>query len=266
MDPELDALVTRADDPHLIPGIYTYCNSWCDRCRFTERCLTFRENREYEARHPDRGEFDQVHHSFQQTFALLEAWCEREGIDFQTLREDAVSEASSEALRRKQEAIDADPLQKLARSYSTAAFHVFQSLDKAALLYEWAPEVRDAIDVIMWYSSIMPAKLCRALHALAGSADGGLEWDVVQNDWNGSAKVARLGIAESRKAWDALMTAGQATPDSTMRRMIELLDRIDAEAEARFPRAMEFVRPGFDEPEVAAGGLTSLGCKTKGPR
>jgi hypothetical protein len=42
--------------------------------------------------------------------------------------------------------------------------------------------------------------------------------------------------------------------------MIELLHRIEADLTERFPRAMEFVRPGFDEPEVAAGALTSLAC------
>jgi hypothetical protein len=31
----------------------------------------------------------------------------------------------------------------------------------------------------------------------------------VQNDWNGSAKVARLAIAESQRAWDTLLFAGQ---------------------------------------------------------
>jgi hypothetical protein len=34
-----------------------------------------------------------------------------------------------------------------------------------------------------------------------------------------------------------------------------MLEELDAMTRERFPRAMTFVRPGFDEPEIAAGGL-----------
>ena len=27
--------------PELIPGIYNYCDSWCERCAFTNRCRSF---------------------------------------------------------------------------------------------------------------------------------------------------------------------------------------------------------------------------------
>ena len=75
MNPELEAYVGHVADPWLIPGIYNYCNRRCERCQFTERCLTFRDLREYESRHPDGSVFEAVHDSFQKTFALLEAWC-----------------------------------------------------------------------------------------------------------------------------------------------------------------------------------------------
>jgi len=37
-----------------------------------------------------------------------------------------------------------------------------------------------------------------------------------------------------------------------------MLRRIDDGVAEAFPLAMEFVRPGFDEPAVAAGALTTL--------
>jgi len=30
-----------AGDPRFIPGIYNYCDRWCERCPFTSRCLTY---------------------------------------------------------------------------------------------------------------------------------------------------------------------------------------------------------------------------------
>jgi hypothetical protein len=93
-------------------------------------------------------------------------------------------------------------------------------------------------------------KVHRALHGLAEESDkeGSEKEDLVQNDWNGSAKVARLIVAESRGAWDVVMQAGGAASDSPLAELVTLLDRIDGGIAERFPRAMEFLRPGFDEP------------------
>jgi hypothetical protein len=34
-----EELLSEAKDPKYIPGIYNYCNRWCQRCRFTSRYL-----------------------------------------------------------------------------------------------------------------------------------------------------------------------------------------------------------------------------------
>jgi hypothetical protein len=77
-----------------------------------------------------------------------------------------------------------------------------------------------------------------------------LEEDVVQNDWNGTAKLARLIVAESKDAWQVVLKAGEASANSPLNELVELLDRIDAGLAERFPRAMDFLRPGFDEPST----------------
>jgi len=30
-----------AKDPRFIPGIYNYCDRWCERCPFTSRCMNY---------------------------------------------------------------------------------------------------------------------------------------------------------------------------------------------------------------------------------
>ena len=30
-----------ANNPQFIPGIFNYCDRWCERCPFTARCLNF---------------------------------------------------------------------------------------------------------------------------------------------------------------------------------------------------------------------------------
>ncbi len=34
-------LLDMAGDPRFIPGIYNYCDRWCERCAYTGRCLNF---------------------------------------------------------------------------------------------------------------------------------------------------------------------------------------------------------------------------------
>ena len=43
------------------------------------------------------------------------------------------------------------------------------------------------------------------------------------------------------------MQVGRATADGVPIKMIERLDRLDRDLAIRFPRAMEFTRPGFDD-------------------
>jgi len=256
MDEASERAVADASDPRLIPGIYNYCHRRCEQCPFTERCLSFRMMRDDEVQHPDGDALDAVARSFASTFDLLKGWCEREGIDFEQVRAEAASESMAEERARTER----DPLHELAFTYSKAAVSLVSGLEALAPFHEWPPAVREALATIGWYASMVAVKVGRALHGAAGMNSASLDEDPVQNDWNGSAKVARLAIAESRRAWDTLLLLGQAPPDAPLRQTRELLDRIDDGLARRFPRAGDFVRPGFDEPEIAAGALSTLEC------
>ena len=126
--------------------------------------------------------------------------------------------------------------------------------------------MREALETIGWYAGMVAAKIDRSLDGVAGMDGAGEHEDPIQNDSNGSAKVARLAIAESKAAWDTLLRVGQAPPDARLRQTRELLDRIDDGLALRFPHAADFVRPGFDEPEIAAGALSTLECYEPRPR
>ena len=85
---EFDRLVTRAQDPRLIPGIYSYCDSRCPRCPFTERCLTYLDNQELQtAGGGDQSLADTVGDSLQRTLEMLAEVARREGVDLDALLE-----------------------------------------------------------------------------------------------------------------------------------------------------------------------------------
>jgi hypothetical protein len=87
-----------------------------------------------------------------------------------------------------------------------------------------------------------------------------------QSDANGSAKIARLLIADSRAAWRVLMELGRATADGVPAQLVARLDEIDAGLARRFPHAMAFVRPGFDQIDAAAPAAGSRTAATPAGR
>jgi hypothetical protein len=257
VDAELEAYVARAQDPLLIPGIYNYCHHRCEQCAFTGRCLSFRQEQRAAREHSDRSLADHVSPNLTRATALMEAWCERQGIDFEKIRREAQIEAANAEHERVDAIVDRDPLLEAALRYSKEAYDIVDPLHNLSRFHAWAPSVGAAINTIAWYSGMIPAKIGRALYGAANEDRRGDD-DPVQNDWNGSAKVARLAIAESIDAWKTLFEAGDTPVDASIRRMADALEEIDRGLSARFPLAVEFVRPGFDEPDVAAGALTRL--------
>jgi hypothetical protein len=257
VDPDLEAYVERAQDPALISGIYNYCHHRCEQCAFTGRCFSFREEQRAARVHSEHCLADQVSANLTSATALMEARCERQGIDFEKIRREAQTEAANAEHERVDAVVDRDPLLEAALRYSKEAYDIVDPLNNLSRFHAWAPAVGAAINTIAWYSGLIPAKIGRALYSAANDDYPGDD-DPVQNDWNGSAKVARLAIAESIDAWRTLFEAGDTPVDASIRRTADALEEVDRGLATRFPLAMEFVRPGFDEPDIAAGALTRL--------
>jgi hypothetical protein len=247
---EFDRLVTRAQDPRLIPGIYNYCDGRCPRCPFTERCLTYMDNQELQpAGGDDRSLAETLSDSLQRTLEMLAEVARREGVDLNALAEEAKESAADEEFERHRQ----DPIAVRAREYGHLAWRIGRAIAPIAAARDDEPLV-DAVATIEWFSSMISAKLYRAICGHAEIWEGP---DEVQTDFNGSAKIALVGIGESRRAWAVLMAAGRATANGVPAQAVRILDELDAAVRERFPRATAFVRPGFDEPDVAADPLSS---------
>ena len=234
MDQDLEDLVARASDPRWIPAIYNYCDRRCARCRFSERCFAFNE----EVREGEGAEDIVVvaSRSLDRSLRLLHAYAESEGVDMET------ADPGEVAARN---AIEEDPLVVAAHQYASESWKLLDALE-SQLGPAAAVDVRDAIDSLQWLSTMIGPKIYRAL---AGLVDPLSPADhPTQNDAHGSAKTARLMITDSLAGWRVVNQFGRAAPDSPTRTLAARLERIDQELAQRIPRAMEFVRPGFDEP------------------
>ena len=245
MDPaEFDRLVSRARDPLLIAGIYNYCDGRCPRCPFTQRCLTYLDTEAVKGEDDGRSSADALGDSLQRTLEMLAEAARRDGVDLDAVTEDAAVSAADLERHRQ------DPLAVTARDYGRLAWRIGRAVAPLAAAREDAPLI-EAVETIEWFSSMISAKLYRAI---CGQAEGWEAADEPQTDFNGSAKIALIGIADSRRAWTVLMEAGRATADGVPAQAVIMLDELAASVRARFPRVMDFVRPGFDEGGGEAGG------------
>ncbi len=260
---ELDELDELADDPKMIEGIYNYCDRWCERCPFTDRCLTFameEETREKRARGVDENVafWNELHETFQGTVALLRQMAEQMGIDLNSVPGDLRKS------RRRTDVAQTHPLTRDSEQYIKKvdfwfmqAQPLFDEKQKSleALVRMNVPginvegevrELNDAVEVIRWYQYFIQAKLQRSVRAHINDAD---EMELVRTsrakDADGSTKTALIAIDRSIGAWGRMLSIFPERETETLEILVHL-DRLRRAVAQEFPNARMFVRPGFD--------------------
>jgi len=231
---------------HRIDFISAYCDRWCERCAFTSRCSAFavqlaegmcgdfRDALELAlgVAVPDRQDPSRASG---QWIAALDS-------------HDEPDEEFDEEMRKRDmrhEQAEASPIAQLASACSMVAWRWLQARPDAAASSA-DPIVKEAYEIVAWDAHLISAKLARALHGqLDFEAGDAFIDDPVQNDWNGSAKVALISIERSEHAWRII---ADATREETPRALAGQLGDLRRLVEAEFPAVRQFVRPGFDEP------------------
>ena len=146
--------------------------------------------------------------------------------------------------RDRRRRVDATPIMQMAGAYMHIA-HAWRRTN-GELQSAADAVVREAFQIVSYDLIFIRVKLHRALDGkdAVGTEDDFLDEGPVQNDWNGSAKVALISIERSAEAWGVLASAtGQETPIV----LADQLRDLRAEVERAFPDAWRFQRPGFDE-------------------
>ena len=270
-------LIQLAANRDLISGIYNYCDRWCERCPFTKRCLVFATEKADGAF--DDSEIDDINNArfwqklestFKQVRRMIVDWAEEEGIDLETL-EDEVLLADREQQRHDakehQLSLAARRYAKLVQGWFEQELEIERRVHDdttgAANSVEEDIDVSDAIEVIRWYQFFIPSKIFRALMSFENQMSAGtpvpdelreaagpvadeMFVEISGNHADGSAKIALIAIDRSLNAWHILQRSLPDKTDSIVP-MLVTLDRIRNATEATFPRARDFMRPGFDE-------------------
>ena len=258
-------LLKMAENPNLIPGIYNYCNRWCERCAFTRRCLTYEMEQEMfpnqESRDFNNGKFwEGLHRSLNLTIELLDYYVKEQGIN----PDEIDLEAENEKRENRSTQADESPASLAAKKYSTMVTewlerHVYLLKEKEKMLTRElelgipqpetaAASIIDALEVIRWYQMQITVKLVRALEGKDEEKEIWEDEEIndIPKDSDGSAKVALIGIDRSVDAWAKLQNLFPDQSDSTLN-ILSHICNLRSDIEGLFPNARRFVRPGFDQ-------------------
>ena len=251
-----------AENPNFIPGIYNYCDRWCERCPFTSCCMNFALSEEHfddpQSRDINNEAFwDKLSEIFQVTLEMVKETAKEQGIDLDSLDLQAAAEDERKAgdIARNHECA------RLAKAYSETVKKWFDSAEE---LFEKkaddlslqarlelpdsnpageAATLKDSVDIIRWYQHFIYVKLVRAIRGTLEESSQGL--DEVPGDANGSAKVALISIDRSIAAWGQMCEHFPERRDEIINILVHF-DRLRKKTETIFPDARAFVRPGFD--------------------
>lgn len=247
-----------AQDPKFIAGIYNYCDRWCERCAFTDRCMTFAMEQAEDERQGDRPKdakafWKQFELALSATGEMVTELTKQHGIQFDV---DQLAEFNRKEQQRHEDA-ENHPLAIAAFAYDEAVDEWFTNgqdalrakeeeiLAQAQLGVERVKEevvgLTEVVEIIRWYQPQIYVKLMRAL-------DADKEFEAksdLPKDSDGSAKVALIGMDRSIAAWLRMKDFFPDKTDSILTMLVQM-DRLRRATEREFPDARGFIRPGFD--------------------
>jgi hypothetical protein len=229
----------------LIDGIYNYCDSRCARCKFSERCISYLMRQRLELLGP-AANADAIYDEIagpppEQPVEVRELVAEIE-LDALSMTPEQYAVVDREHQQHVQSIAD-DRLVIAARGYAMSTWNITQAL-AAIVQARGDPIVVEAVESVAELAGPIASKVSRAISAAL--CDDEFDSEDVEHDANGCAKVARLAIEESRQAWRVLTESHRGAANGVPVAMLRVLDEIDAQLASRLPRAMAFVRPGFD--------------------
>jgi hypothetical protein len=251
-----------------IPGIYNYCDRWCERCAFTARCSVFENELDAPHVHHDldnKAFWERLSENFSKAHDVLQQAAEHYNIDLKAIAQEAndinlkqkilrqesrdhpIGELSFQYSKRSMDWLKRQPgmlnkLEEMKQELTIGVESIEAGKEKIAL-------IKDSLAIIKWYETFIHVKLMRALSGKVNAADdsfGELEDSLYGTDSDGSAKIALIGIERSMSAWIKLFELLPQYEDEFLT-VLGLLDKLKKLALEEFPNAMNFRRPGFDD-------------------
>jgi hypothetical protein len=243
-------LLDLAGSNRFIPGIYNYCDRWCERCTMTSKCLSFTHEQEMKGNNdPEENDlnnerfWEQIRLSMEVTMEMLYEEAKKRGIDLDNLEDVVIPEHV------------VTPLEDMAKDYGHTMHNWLKNnyeifTEKAGQIFlvkneEEAKKFSDAWEVVQWYSFFIAAKVHRA-HLDLEERQNGEDVYGVYSDNLGSAKIAIIAAERSMEALSVMYQELKESEDDILNFLAQL-SKIKKQLLGTFPEVVDFKRPGFDD-------------------
>ncbi len=241
----IEQIITSMSEKDYLEGVFNYCDRWCERCSFTDKCFLYAQE---ELLFPDGADSDIRDDDFWETIADIQ------DVTFSLIEKEAnqlgnTMEFEEESPQEPDYNSQQIELINLSKQYSESIPRWFEKNDELFQhksveweLAEVGLNALDCIQTIHWYHSIIPTRTEWSIRNQASNADTVYEGI----DMNGSSKVCIIAIENSMQAWVDLLNLLHECEDEILE-ILNTLSDILKKTERLFPDARAFVRPGFDE-------------------
>ena len=247
----------------LIPGIYNYCDSWCERCQLTARCRSFQMQQPDGPTHPADLNASLVH-QLTEALGLTRRYVEKLQREH-GIRLDSTPTENDQQLLEEQAVVPRrqakeHPASRLALAYLTqtgtwladekglleqAGQHQLRDVQLGIRTEDEAMDLltalKDAYEQIRWYRTLIPVKTTSALRAIDEPTDDAYLLDY----YNGKAKLVLVSIDRSLLAWQTMLAFYPEKMDDLLDLLVTL-SQLRTHIDATFPEAHTFQRPGLD--------------------
>lgn len=219
-----------------ILSMHNYCDRWCDNCSLNSQCSVFYFEKELlklaANDDPDRSSLGSVKHVLNLTSEILEQKLKENNLDID------VPLTTTDSFFPKLHVSEQKVLD-FAKEYTTTTAKWLKALPEKKVIENH--ELLKLVNVIRHYHIFIPTKLARAFFGRVSYPED----DPIQNDSNGSAKVALMAIRSSLEYWTHLLNY-QKNEEEAILKQCARLKKLTEMVERSFPHAQEFLRPGFD--------------------
>ena len=264
---------------NFIPGIYNYCDRWCERCLYTDRCRVFvmekeftetyeAEQRHKKSREENRKFWEQIDKALEEaseTYDDLIPEKEKKPLsEMDFLFDDDDIDSNDDEYEKYHENARQHTLSQTAERYEIAVTKWFDER-KETIPLEYNPETKtltvhyagmdnqrdiqqlsEAAEVIRWYELQIHVKIIRALTSRQEEDAKAEFYKDLPKDSEGSASVALKGIEKSLGAWN-IFYQYMEEERTTIAPLITLLFLLRAGLLKTFPGAATFRWPPEDQ-------------------
>lgn len=248
-----------------IPGIYNYCDRWCEKCSFTSNCLLFTNESKITTQEIlNDGEFPDIEKIFDESFEdEIENGEEENDFDFDFDDDDYDFDDSFDdeydgAERRERfSRVKNSILSKLGDEYFNKANTLVKELTKHYNISDsdnkivFSPDLMDLFETyetVNWYHMFIKVKIDRALQGKMEylEEDDDEMKDIASYDMNGTAKIAAIAVDNSINALNKMLDQTKVF-ENEISELLVIAGKLKNLIDEEFPEYKNFIRPGLDE-------------------